>query len=95
MLKYLKTALSNICAPVVRNVQSGFAKVKVMVTTLAVSVGLISAQANAALPASVATTITDIQTNGTALFDLVFPVVAAFVGLVVVIKLFKRFSNKL
>jgi len=50
--------------------------------------------AHAELPASVATTITAIQTDGTSLFDLVFPVVAAFLGLSIVIKLFKRFANK-
>lgn len=52
-------------------------------------------EAHAALPASVGTTVTSIQTDGTAVFDLVFPVIATFVGLVVIIKLFKRFANKL
>lgn len=60
----------------------------------AVSVGLFAESAMAALPASVASTVTGIQTDGQAVFDLVFPVVASFVGLVVIIKLFKRFSNK-
>jgi len=50
--------------------------------------------AMAALPASVATTVTSIETDGKAIFDLVFPVVGAFLGLAIVIKLFKRFSNK-
>lgn len=51
-------------------------------------------QAMAALPESVATSISAIQTDGTAIFNLIFPVVAAFLGLAVVIKLFKRFTNK-
>lgn len=50
--------------------------------------------AMAALPASVATTVTSIETDGKAIFDLIFPVVGAFLGLAIVIKLFKRFSNK-
>jgi len=50
--------------------------------------------AMAALPASVGTTVTAIQTDGQSIFDLVFPVVGTFLGLAIVIKLFKRFSNK-
>jgi len=56
---------------------------------------VLAAEAQAALPASVGTTVSAIETDGTALFNLVFPVVAAFVGLAVVIKLFKRFANKM
>jgi len=51
--------------------------------------------AQAALPTGVATTVTGISDDMSDLFDLVFPVVALGVGLVVVIKLFKRFSNKI
>ena len=50
--------------------------------------------ANAALPAAVGTTITGIQTDGQALFDLVFPVIGVFLGLGIIITLFKRFSKK-
>lgn len=53
-----------------------------------------SVAAHAALPASVGTTVTAIQTDGQAVFDLVFPVVGVFLGLALVIKLFKRFANK-
>lgn len=63
------------------------------VAALASMVALVGV-AHAELPASVATSITAIQTDGTAIFDLVFPVVAAFLGLAIVIKLFKRFANK-
>lgn len=55
---------------------------------------LAAGQAAAALPASVGTTVTAIQADGQAIFDLIFPVVGAFLGLVIVIKLFKRFGNK-
>lgn len=58
-----------------------------------VMVGLID-EAAAALPAAVATTVTAIEADGQAIFDLIFPVVGAFLGLVIVIKLFKRFGNK-
>lgn len=50
--------------------------------------------AAAALPAVVGSTVTAIQADGQAIFDLIFPVVGAFLGLVIVIKLFKRFGNK-
>lgn len=53
-----------------------------------------SVAAHAALPAAVGTTVTAIQTDGQAVFDLVFPVVGVFIGLAIVIKLFKRFANK-
>jgi len=55
-------------------------------------VGVVGA-AHAALPASVTTTVTGIQTDGQSIFDLVFPVVGVFVGLAVVVKLFKRFTR--
>ena len=48
----------------------------------------------AALPAGVATTVTAIETNATDIFDLIFPVVGAILGLTIVIKLFKRFTSK-
>lgn len=55
-------------------------------------VGVVGA-AHAELPASVTTTVTGIQTDGQSIFDLVFPVVGVFVGLGVMIKLFKRFTR--
>lgn len=55
---------------------------------------LAAGQAAAVLPAAVGTTIADIQTNGQDIFNLIFPVVGIFLGLVIVIKLFKRFGNK-
>lgn len=48
----------------------------------------------AALPASVGTTVTAIQADGQAIFDLIFPVVGVFLGLGLVITLFKRFAKK-
>lgn len=54
----------------------------------------LSMGAYAALPLSVGTTVTAIQADGQSVFDLVFPVVAAFIGLTIVIKLFKRFTSK-
>jgi len=53
-----------------------------------------SNDAAAALPAVVGTSIAAIQADGEDIFDLVFPVVAIFLGFAIVIKLFKRFSNK-
>lgn len=69
-------------------------KMKKLYAVLVGLVGLVSVNAMAALPASVGTTVTDIQSNGQAIFDLIFPVVGIFLGLAIVIKLFKRFGNK-
>jgi len=55
---------------------------------------LASINAYAALPAAVGTTVTAIQADGQSIFDLVFPVIGAFVGLGVVITMFKRFTKK-
>lgn len=68
--------------------------IKGLLLAAVAALGMISMSAMAALPASVATTVTDIQTNGQDIFDLVFPVVGVFLGLAIIIKLFKRFSNK-
>ena len=59
-----------------------------------VPVTTMSINAHAALPASVATTFTEISDNINSIFGLAFPVVALGLGLTVVIKLFKRFGNK-
>lgn len=53
------------------------------------------ADANAALPTGVSTAVTAIGDDATAVFDLVVPVVLSVLGLVVVIKLIKRFTNKI
>jgi NADH:ubiquinone oxidoreductase subunit K len=66
---------------------------KIIVALLAVA-ALATNAAYAALPASVGTTVTSIQADGQSVFDLVFPVVATFIGLTIVIKLFKRFTSK-
>lgn len=50
--------------------------------------------AHAELPAAVGTTMTAISADATSIFGLVFPVVGVVVGLVIVIKLFKRFANR-
>lgn len=68
---------------------------KFVIAAVVTCLALGAVVAEAALPASVGTTVTAIQADGQSLFDLVFPVVAGFVGLAVVIKLFKRFSNKM
>lgn len=75
---------------------SNMKKLSVSKKVLVVVTGVlaVSGTAFAALPASVGTTVTAIQTDGQAVFDLVFPVVGVFIGLAIVIKLFKRFANK-
>jgi TRAP-type C4-dicarboxylate transport system permease small subunit len=65
------------------------------VTAVAVSANVVIGMqsAYAALPASATTTITGVQTDGQSMFDLVFPVIGVFVGLSLLIKLFKRFTR--
>ena len=62
----------------------------------ALSAALLTASvaAHAELPAVVGTSLTAIKADGQSIFDLVFPVVAAMLGLAIVLKLFKRFTNK-
>ena len=50
--------------------------------------------AHAALPTAATTALTDLQADGLALIDAVWPVVAAITIGFVVLKLFKRGSNK-
>lgn len=48
----------------------------------------------AALPAVVGTTLTGIQDDGLSLADLVWPVILALLGASILMKLAKRFGNK-
>lgn len=57
---------------------------------LAASIGA----AHAALPAVVGTTLTAIEADGMALADLVWPIMLAFLGAALLMKLSKRFGNK-
>lgn len=68
---------------------------KKLVVLVVAAVATVSTSAFAVLPASVTASVGTIQTDGQAVFDTVFPVVAVFVGLVVIIKLFKRFTSKI
>lgn len=68
---------------------------KHLVLVLAVALSTLALEASAALPASVATSMTSIGADLQSMFDAVFPLVATGLGLVIVIKLFKRFGNKI
>lgn len=61
---------------------------------LAVTFGMVS-PASAALDPSIATGLTGIQTDATSLNTLVVPVVFAILSMLIIIKLIKRFGNKL
>lgn len=56
---------------------------------------LFAGAASADLPAAISTELATIQADGLALADLVWPVVIALVGAVVLMKLFKRFASKI
>lgn len=56
---------------------------------------LAGAQAHAALPAIIGTTIDSVETDALALADLVWPVLVGLFGAVLLMKLFKRLSSKI
>lgn len=55
---------------------------------------LAAGSALADVPAIVGTTVATMTTDATSIFTTVFPYVAAVLGMIVVLKLFKRFVNK-
>lgn len=61
---------------------------------VALTVGGVSV-ANAALPAAIGTALTEVQADGLALADLVWPVIIAIFGALLLMKLFKRFGTKI
>lgn len=52
------------------------------------------ASAHAALPAAIATEFSKVQEDGLALADLVWPILLALFGAVLLMKLAKRFGSK-
>lgn len=51
--------------------------------------------ANAALPTGIDTALTQVQTDGLAMADLVWPIVITLFGALVLFKLFKRFGSQI
>lgn len=66
---------------------------KNIATALAVAAAGI-ASAHAALPAAIATEFDKVQADGLALADLVWPILLALFGAVLLMKLAKRFGSK-
>ena len=58
------------------------------------SVALLSVTASATVPTAATDAITAVQTDGTALIDAGWPVAAALVGGLILIKLFKKVMSK-
>ena len=56
---------------------------------------LFASTVHAALDASIATAFAAVQTDAIALSAIVIPIVVSILGLIIVIKLIKRFGNKL
>lgn len=56
---------------------------------------LTASNAFATIPASVATTLTSIETDATSLFDTVTPYILSVLGMYIVIKLIKKFASKI
>lgn len=71
------------------------AKVGAGVAAGAASLLLAMGQAHAELPLAVGSTVSAIQGDATDIFGLVFPVVGLVLGFVILIKLFKKFTNKI
>lgn len=60
-----------------------------------VSAAVFAEESSSFLPASVGTTITQVQTDGMSLANYVWPVLLAFMGVALLMKLSKRFGNKI
>jgi hypothetical protein len=68
--------------------------VMVLFAALFVMLGF-TEQSYAALDASVSTAFAAIQTDATSLNAIVVPILIAILGMVILIKLYKRFGNKI
>lgn len=69
-------------------------QVKTRIPALALPLLAVAGAASADVPAIVGTTVTAMTTDATSIFTTVFPYAAAVLGMVIVMKLFKRFVNK-
>jgi hypothetical protein len=56
---------------------------------------MVAGAAVAALPAVIGTTLDSVETDALALADLVWPILVALFGVVLLMKLFKRLSSKI
>ncbi len=65
-----------------------------LVSALGLMLGMLSS-AHAAIDAAVGTAFTALQADATSLSAIVVPIVVAVLGLVITIKLIKRFGNKI
>lgn len=68
---------------------------KYVAGVIATSLTLVSTGAHAALPLAISTELAVVQTDALALADLIWPVVIAIFGAIVMFKLFKRFGSKI
>lgn len=68
---------------------------KLVAVSGAVAAMVVTAAANATIDASVGTALTAVQADATSLSALVVPIVVGVMGLSIVIKLIKRFGNKI
>lgn len=70
-------------------------KMKAAAVVAASLAAAVAVPAHAAIDASVGTAFTALQADATELAGIVTPIVVAVMGLAIVIKLIKRFGNKL
>ncbi|GAA3552144.1 major coat protein [Zobellella aerophila] len=68
---------------------------RAVTASVVVVTALAAGSANAALPAAISTELATVQADGLAMADLVWPVVIALFGALVLFKLFKRFGSKI
>lgn len=69
-------------------------KARLLAATAAASAFVVSAAAHAEIDASVTTAMAQVKADATELSGIVTPIVIAIMGLGIVIKLIKRFGNK-
>lgn len=72
-----------------------FLKKNAVLASTAALLALAGANASAALDASISTAFNAVQSDAMALSAIVVPIVVSILGLIIVIKLIKRFGNKL
>lgn len=78
-----------------------FNKIKLWAISSFAAIGLFTGAAafaagtpSPSITTTVLPVVAQIQTDGQAIFDMIFPVIGVFIGLALIVTLFKRFTKK-
>jgi len=72
-----------------------FVMLKKLLAVIGAALLGLSVQVHAALPEGVSTAFAGVQSDFEDLFDIAYPIVLVFMGLMLIVKYTKRFGNKL